>query len=200
MDKKKDWKYWLNEWESHLSALCFIVIGVMLTLQVISRYVFGHSFTKIEEIATQLYVLMTYTGVASAVTHRKHLTISALPDAMPFKVRKALLILADVVFIGFCVWIIPPFLKYIKALGSSKLPVSHIPEKYFYIIIPIFMALTVIRLIQDIIRLWKEGEKNLGETAPSLDLNAYERIAQARKEAEAIADAREKEEKGGAEK
>lgn len=188
MDEKKktggiDWKYWLNEWESHLSAITFIIIGIMLTIQVVSRYVFHHSFTNFEEIATQLYVLMTYTGVASAVTNRKHLSISALPDALPFKARKVLLIVEDLIFAAFCLYVLPPFMKYIASIGNTVLPVSRIPEKYFYSIIPIFLVLTVIRIIQDIFRLAKEDQENLGQTTPTLDLNAYERIAAMRKEA-----------------
>ena len=108
--EKKDWKYWLNEWESHVSAICFIVIGVMLTIQVVSRYVFSHAFTAFEEVATALYVLMTYSGVAAAVTHRKHLTISALPDALPYKARKVLLIVNNLVFMAF-VFTLSPILS-----------------------------------------------------------------------------------------
>lgn len=185
-EKKKsgiDWKYWLNEWESHLSAITFIIIGIMLTVQVVSRYVFRHSFTSFEEVATQLYVLMTYTGVASAVTHRKHLSISALPDALPFKARKVILILEDLIFAAFCLYVLPPFMRYIESIGNAKLAVTRIPEKYFYAFIPIFLVLTVIRIIQDIFRLAREDQENLGQTVPTLDLNAYEKIAAMRKEA-----------------
>lgn len=192
----KDKLNWLKDFETHISAVCFIVIGVMLTVQVISRYVFRHSFVVFEEVATQLYVLMTYTGIAAAVTKRKHLSITALPDALPFKARKVLLILENVIFMVFCAWITPPFLKYITSLGNAKLDVSRIPVKYFYYIIPVCMLLTIVRLIQDSIRLWGENEEKLGETTPSIDLDALERIAAARKEADAIAAEQEKKEGG----
>ena len=194
--EKKDLKYWLNEWESHFSAIIFIIIGIMLTVQVVSRYVFNHSFTSFEELATCLFVAMAYSGIAAAVTHRKHLTISALPDAVPFKVRKILLILANVIFGVFCIWLCLPMIEYIKLLKGFVLPVSRLPETLFYWPIPFFMALTVVRLIQDSIRLAKENEQTLGETVPPLDMNAYEKIAEARREAEAIAAAQEAEKKG----
>ena len=194
--EKKGWKYWLNEWDSHVSAVCFIVIGIMLLVQVVSRYLFNHSFTAMEEVATALFVLMTYSGVSSAVTHRKHLTISALPDALPFKARKILLIVDNLIFMGFCIYVIPFFVKYIDAIGNVSLPITEIPEKYFYWIIPIFLGVTAVRIVQDCLRLAKENEENLNVTAPSLDLDAFERIAQARKEADAIAAAMEAEKKG----
>ncbi len=199
-EEKKDLKYWLNEWESHFSAILFIVIGIMLTIQVVSRYVFNHSFTSFEEIATCLFVAMTYSGISAAVTHRKHLTISALPDAMPFSVRKVLLILANVIFGVFCIWLCFPMVEYIKLIKGFKLPVSRLPEELFYWPIPFFMILTVIRLVQDSLRLAKENEQTLGETVPPLDMNAYEKIAEARRQAEAIAAEQEDSKKKGGKK
>ena len=109
---------------------------------------------------------------------------------------KILLILANVIFGIFCIWFCFPMIQYIKLLKGFVLPVSRLPEAAFYWPIPFFMALTVIRLIQDSIRLAKENEQTLGETVPPLDMNAYERIAEARREAEAIAAAQEAEKKG----
>ena len=190
-----DLKYWLNEWESHFSAIVFIIIGIMLTVQVVSRYVFNRSFTSFEELATCIFVSMTYSGISAAVTHRKHLTISALPDAVPFRMRKVLLILANIVFGIFCVWFCFPMIQYIKLLKGFVLPVSRLPEALFYWPIPFFMVLTVIRLVQDSIRLAKENEQTLGETVPPLDMNAYEKIAEARRQAEEAA--AEQAKKGG---
>lgn len=199
-EEKKDLKYWLNEWESHFSAIIFILIGIMLTVQVVSRYVFNHAFTSFEELATCLFVAMTYSGISAAVTHRKHLTISALPDAVPFKVRKVLLILANVIFAVFCIWFCFPMIEYIKLIRGFKLPISRLPEELFYWPIPFFMALTVVRLVQDSIRLAKENEQTLGETVPPLDMNAYERIAEARRQAEEAAAENESAEKKGGKK
>ena len=46
MDKEnKDWKKFLVNIDQYISAILFIVIMVLLFLQVVSRYVFHHSFT-----------------------------------------------------------------------------------------------------------------------------------------------------------
>ena len=52
-----------------------------------------------------------------------------------------------------------------------------------YIVIPISLLLTVIRLIQDTIKLAKESEENLGASKPSMDLDACEREWNAKKAA-----------------
>lgn len=89
MDREnKDWKKFLVNIDQYISAILFIVIMVLLFLQVVSRYVFHHSFTWTEELSILLFVWMTYTGVSSAVTYRKNLRIDALLNVVPFKVKK----------------------------------------------------------------------------------------------------------------
>jgi hypothetical protein len=40
--------------------------------------------------------------------------------------------------------------------------------------IPAFMLLTAVRIIQDTVRTIKENEKDLGSSIPTIDLDAYE--------------------------
>ena len=56
-------------------------------------------------------------------------------------------------------------------------------QQLVYIVIPISLLLTVIRLIQDTIKLAKESEENLGASKPSMDLDACEREWNAKKAA-----------------
>ena len=57
MDREnKDWKKFLVNIDQYISAILFIVIMVLLFLQVVSRYVFHHSFTWTEELSILLFV------------------------------------------------------------------------------------------------------------------------------------------------
>lgn len=174
-EKKKTVKYWLTEWESYLSAGTFMLITILLTGQVISRYVFNHSITWLEELSTILFVVMIYTGIAAAVTHRKQICIDALPTAMPFKIKKFLLILSDVIFIVFCIWIQKGLLDIVKMLQGGSTPLLHIPYPLCYLIVSLGLLLTAVRCVQNIIRLYHEEESQLGYKKPTLDLEAYER-------------------------
>ena len=70
---KFDLKTFLNNIELYLATLCFIVLTVMLTLQVFSRFILHHSWTWMEEFATIMFVWMIYLAISAAVTYRKHL-------------------------------------------------------------------------------------------------------------------------------
>ena len=51
-----------------------------------------------EEFATIMFVWMIYLAISAAVTYRKHLRIDFLLDMMPFKVKKVMLIISNVIF------------------------------------------------------------------------------------------------------
>jgi len=182
--KKKGWKYILNEFESYLGAYLFIAICVLMTIQVISRYLLGHAITWAEELATLMFVPMIYCGFASAVTHRKHISIEAIQFFVPYKVRKVMMIASQIVFLFFCIYMQAPLYKVISNLGDSVTDLLRIPKKYIYIEIPVILLLVAIRIVQDIIRLWHEDESNLGQKKPTVDLDACEREYQAMKQAE----------------
>lgn len=176
MEKKSfDWKKFVVNLDQYVSAILFIVIMFLLFLQVVTRYVLNHSFTWTEELSILLFVWMTYLGVSSAITYRKNLRIDALLDVVPFKVKKAMLIISDIIFIIFNIYLIFPFLELIKTIGNSKTPIMGIPKAITYWLIPVILVITSVKLVFDIIKLIGEDEKRLGASKPSIDLDAFER-------------------------
>ncbi|MCI8959496.1 MAG: TRAP transporter small permease [Lachnospiraceae bacterium] len=181
MEKKEfDWKKFIVNIDQYVSAVLFIVIMVLLFLQVVTRYVFRHSFTWTEELSVLLFVWMTYMGVSSAVTYRKNLRIDALLDVVPFRVKKLLLIISDVIFILFNLYLIVPFVELIGSIGGSRTPILGIPKAITYWLIPAILVISSAKLVYDIYRLWHEDEKRLGVSRPTIDLDSLEAEYKAR--------------------
>jgi len=128
-----------------------------------------------EEFGTIMFVYMTYMGISGAITYRKHLRIDFMLDIMPFKAKRVFLISSNVVFAAFNVFISIVMFDLIKLLGTSVTTMLRIPKATVYAIIPIALIFSVVRLVQDTIKLTKESASNLGASKPSLDLAAYER-------------------------
>ena len=175
MDKKNPVKLFLSEFETYLGAILFIIIMLLLFVQVISRYVFQHAFTWAEELSTALFVWMTYACICAAVPKRKHLRIDALLNAVPFKVKRVMLIVDDVIFIAFNTYLWVPYITLLRNMSTSVTPLLRIPRVALYISIPVMLTLTSVRLIFDIVRLLKEEEAKLGASKPVLDLDAMEK-------------------------
>ncbi|WP_434310070.1 TRAP transporter small permease [Hominifimenecus sp. rT4P-3] len=180
MKEKFSIKKFLNEFEIYLGTVVFLVLTVLLTIQVISRYVFNSAITWAEELAVIMFVWLIYLGVAGAVTNRKHLKIDALINAVPFRVKRVLLILDNVITFGFCAFVIFPFSQLIVNLAGSgtKTSLLRLPKAVIYSIVPFCLALTCIRLIQDTVKLTKESEKELGSSKPTIDIEALEAKAE----------------------
>lgn len=167
--------YILNQFESYVSAAVFIFITVLLAAQVISRYCFNAAITWTEEVSTMLFVIMVYCGFAAAVTNRKHIRITFFTDMLPFKIRKVVMILSNLIFAAFCIYILPDFFTVINNLKDSTFPLTGFRKEYVYLFIPAAFILIAIRLVQECLRLAKEDEKDLGKSTPTIDLDAIER-------------------------
>lgn len=170
----------LNHFEVYAGAGIFIIMTILLFVQVVTRYCFGHAVTWAEEVATILFVWMVYLGVAAAVLSRKHLKIDAFVEILPFKAKKTLLIISNVIFLAFSLYIIFPMMSLVNnyAAKSATSPILKIPKALSYVVMPLCFLLTAIRLVQEIIRLSKEKEKELGVSKPIIDIAALEKEAE----------------------
>lgn len=173
-DGKFDLKTFLNNFEVYAATICFFVLTILLTLQVISRYALHHSFTWMEELGTIMFVWMIYLGISGAVTYRKHLRIDFVLDMVPFKVKRILLIFSNIIFGAFNVYICMVMANVIQLLGTSVTTMLRMPKAVVYSIIPISLILTIFRIVQDTIKLTRENASELGTSKPSLDLAACE--------------------------
>lgn len=168
----------LKDYESYLAAYLFIFLTIMLFVQVVSRYLFNSAVTWTEELANIIFVALTYLGVSSAVKHRKHLSIDFVVEKVSFNKKRMMLIISDIVFILFCIYMLWPMMTIINGyngLGGASSPLLKIPKVISYGIVPICFVLTVFRLVQDIVKLLNEEEQEIGASKPTLDLSAAEK-------------------------
>lgn len=174
-------KTFLGEFEIYIGAVLFAAMTILLFVQVVSRYVFNNSITWTEELCTIMFVWMVYLGCAGAITRRKHLRIDAFLVAMPFRVRKVLLIIDDIIFGIFSVYILIPMMQITTnyLVRGAVSPILRLPKFISYGMMPVCFVLIVIRIVPNIIRLIHEEEKDLGNTAPTIDMEALEAEAAA---------------------
>ena len=165
----------LNRFELYIGCVLFLIMMVLLTVQVISRYA-GHAITWTEELSCIMLVWMSYLGFAGAITSRKHLRIDAFINSRSFKVKKMLLIVSNVINAFFAALLISHMNNVVVTFSSINAvsPIMRIPKSVAFAILPICMALIIIRTVQECIRLAKEEEKQLGVGKPTFDVDALE--------------------------
>lgn len=173
---KHIWHEFINRFELYIGCVLFLAMMVLLTIQVVTRYL-GHAITWTEELSCIMLVWMSYLGFAGAITSRKHLRIDAFINSRPFKVKKVMLIISNIINGIFAALLISPMYNVVMTFHSINAvsPIMRIPKAVSFSILPFSMVLIIIRTVQECIRLAKEEEKHLGGGKPTFDVDALER-------------------------
>ncbi len=163
MKKKLFWIF--NNLEYLLSMLCMGVMMTLLFIQVVSRYVFGHSITWTEEISIILFILSVYIGAIGGTRRGQHLKIELLTSALNPKGQAICQILSDIAFIVVNCFLCVGSYSVVSNLHhyGMETAITHLPMWIPYAIIPLALVLISVRLLQDIIMQIKKlqsGELN----------------------------------------
>lgn len=156
---------WLD---ANLEKYCCVVLMSVMTLiifiQVVARYVFQNSLSWSEELARYIFIWLVYLGISYGCQMRKHIKIDAALGLFPKNLRKYIVIVGDLFFLAFAVYVAYTGFGYsIKQTRVSS--AMGIPFKYVYISTFVGFSLAVIRQIQTIIyriRCIKNGEEYVG--------------------------------------
>ena len=92
--------------EPLLSGILFYAIMILITIQVILRFVFKTGFDWGEELARYMFVWMMYFSFSYATRNNRHIRVSFFVDRFHDKGKKILTLICDILFLvlmGYCV-------------------------------------------------------------------------------------------------
>jgi TRAP-type C4-dicarboxylate transport system permease small subunit len=144
-------------------ALCIALItimGIMIFVQVVMRYVFSYPLSWTDEIAVYCMVWSVYIGGALAVRERAHIRVLNGITAFPKSISTGLVILSDALWLGFNVFLVLNSVLLVQSF--FKFPYVSaalgIDQKWAYMILPLAFTLMSLRLIQIYYRWIAHGE------------------------------------------
>lgn len=141
-----------KHFEQSLLVVLFTTMVVVLFTQVVMRAVFNNSLAWSEELTRYCFIYLVFIGISYAVKKRRHLNLTIFINILNNKGKKTLNLFSDLLFLLFAVFI----LSYGVGLTIDTFkfeqitPSLGIPMGVIYAGVPIGMALTIIRLIQNI--------------------------------------------------
>ena len=91
----------LDAFEKTVCCFFLALILVFLTYQVVTRYVLNSPSLVSEEIARYLYIAFVYISMSYAERENAHIRIEVLHKVFPKILRKYVLLLGGLVFLGF---------------------------------------------------------------------------------------------------
>lgn len=155
---------WLDEnVELYLCVFLMSFMTLLIFLQVVMRYVFNNSLSWSEELARYVFIWLIYIGISYGCKLRKHIKIDAALYLFPKAARPYVILLGDILFIGFCMYIAyTGFFHSIHQMQyHMRSPALKIPFQYIYMSTVVGFGLAAIRQFQTIvyrIKCLKNGE------------------------------------------
>lgn len=137
------------------ASILMMCLAVIMTMNVILRYVFGFSFNWGDEILRYMCVYMAFFGMAAGWRYGIHIGVTIFVEKLfPEKIRKFLRLAADIVSIAFMVLI-----AYYGYILVEKVAKSHqasaalrVPMYMIYGIIPICAVFSILQILLQIFK------------------------------------------------
>ena len=157
--------HWLDE--NFEKTICFLLLAgmsILIVVQVFFRYVLQNSLQWSEELARYMFIWLIYMAISYGVKVDKHIAVDAVYSFMKPNVKPYYALVGVLGFLLFAVIAV-----YYGILVTANIAASgqisngaHIPMGFVYAAVPVGMSLTIIRLVQQIIRAVKAIKNHEG--------------------------------------
>lgn len=148
---------YLNKMLYGISVTSMIVMLALIFMQVITRYIFNHTFEWSEELARFLFVWVVFLGSALIMGESGHLAVQLLPTKFEGTVMGHVMS----VFINLCSYAFILLLliqgtKMTSIMTFQTAPGLGISMSWVYVIIPISSSLMLLYLFRDTVRIFRK--------------------------------------------
>jgi TRAP-type transport system small permease protein len=133
--------------EKYVLALMMIVTTVIVFFGVITRYIFGFSFSWIEEVPRYCLVWVTFLGAATLMREGiNHPKITMLTDNLPQKWRLYVSLLSKIIILIITAIMGCGSVLMMWTMKDQVSPALEIPMYFIYCIIPLSSVMIIIRI------------------------------------------------------
>lgn len=140
--------------EQGLLLVLFTATIVLIASEVFRRFVLNESTVWGVQVATYFYIFMSWIGASYAVRRRLHLKMDLVQSRFPPRLRIAVLVVSNVLFVVLMVLIAYYSLQLVElqhSTGRTMFGVSAVKLWWFYASVPVAAAVTIVRIVQNIV-------------------------------------------------
>ena len=141
-----------NKLEEYTLVAILATSVVIITLQIIMRYVFNNSLSWSEEAAKYLFVWLIWLGTSIAV--RDHIAIEFLADRLRGKARIVLDIIIKLLWGGMCVFLLVNGMEVVQSMIGRGKVASAMPWLkvwVVYLAIPLSQGVLAFRILAQLV-------------------------------------------------
>jgi len=153
-------KIWDNI-ELTLCSITFVGMLIFCTIQVVMRFVFSTGFAWSEELSRYLLIWLIFISASLAAQYEQHIRVDLVLSLYPKRLRRYVAMLGDIIWLIFSSFFVIRGMSFVRGVFLQNQVGTSVPIKlgWVYISIIVGFALMCIRIIQAIIRKYKDTEK-----------------------------------------
>ena len=140
----------LDAIEDYAAVACFALMCIVILIAVFLRYVVHYPFPWGEELARYAMIWGVFIGISIGARKKAHLGVEAFVNMLPFKLKRPVLFVAQVIVIFSYAWL--AYLSFDLVLtikeNAQLTPSLRIPTHLVYGALPVGLALSTIRSLQ----------------------------------------------------
>ena len=133
--------------EGFVMVIWFAVVLIVMTAQVIARYLFNSPLVWSEEFARYSFVWISYLGCAYCVGVDGHTRITAVLDRMPAALQRILVVAGNLIVAAVFCRLLPIIVNFIGKNSRFLTSMMRIPLRYLYYSLVVGSVLTIVQLV-----------------------------------------------------
>lgn len=140
--------------EAYIICIILMYTTVIMTMEVVGRYVFGKSFSWSEEIVRYSFVWFTMLGASYAVREKANICVDGVLKKLPPALANVIEAMGQVICIVFMVYLTYVSFRYTMFIFDTKsmATVTKVPMVSIYAAIPVGFFLISVRMIGDLLK------------------------------------------------
>ncbi len=125
---------WVAEWTS---VVTLMLMAVLVSLQVILRYVLGRALPWAEEAAVYMMVWMAFVGAAVALQRSEHMALALVVDRLPPLLGRMTRLFSQLLVLAFLLVVLVLGLQLAATISGQRSPALGLNMFWPYLILPL---------------------------------------------------------------
>ena len=136
----------------------FTLILIILTVSILSRYVFQRPLSWPDELTTYLFILMTFLAASASVEDNSELKVEVLYEKLT-RIRLFMDVLLHLVRFAVCIFFIVMGYRFaaVEWQMATDTPILRIPVFLIFSMLPFWGVLMAFRSVERFCKLWKRN-------------------------------------------
>jgi TRAP-type C4-dicarboxylate transport system permease small subunit len=138
-----------------LAGIAFVLMCGSVTIQIVSRYVFKHSFAWAEEFPIFVFLWASFIAAAAAFRENRHMNVTFFYNLLPPSFQRVARYISLIIILFFFSFLFYYEFQVTKSMGSTFV-VLKFSKAFHYVGIPVACILFMVFIVENGIKQIKE--------------------------------------------